>query len=276
MYPEFLQFINKCAVDLAPIADFNNRLCYRPRMMLSSANKCHRVLILLILMAASLAGLLLLPPIAQDQNYHAFADQRTLFGMPNFWNVVSNFPFIAIGAVGPWRFRRDPATTMLFLGILLTGFGSAYYHFSPNDRTLFWDRLPMAISFMAILAIAIEERVDAKVGAVLLWPLIAVGIFSLLLWRWTGDLRLYGWVQFFPCLALPLLFLLFPPKYSATFYWFIAAALYALAKLFEFYDDAIFSFGSILSGHTFKHIVAAAACVAVLRHFEKRQPITAK
>ena len=66
---------------------------------------------------------------------------------------------------------------------------------------------------------------------------------SLLLWRWTGDLRLYGWVQFFPCLALPLMFLLFPPKYTGTLYWIIAAALYALAKLFEYFDDAIYSVG---------------------------------
>ncbi len=226
-------------------------------------------------MVASLAGLFLLPPIAQNQNYHAFADQRTLFGIPNFWNVVTNIPFVAIGAAGLWQFRRDPAIIMLFLGIMLTGFGSFYYHFDPNDRTLFWDRLPMAISFMAILAIAIEERVDEKAGAILLWPLIAVGVLSLLLWRWTGDLRLYGWVQFFPCLALPMLFLLLPPKYTATYYWFIAAALYALAKLFEYFDEAVFSFGSILSGHTYKHIMAAAACVAILRHFQTRRPIMA-
>lgn len=238
--------------------------------MTSAKNR--RVLVLLALMAASLVGLLLLPPIAQDQSYHEFADQRTLFGIPNFWNVVSNFPFVAIGAVGLWQFRRNPAIDVLFLGILLTGFGSAYYHLDPNDRTLFWDRLPMAISFMAILAISIEERVDAKAGTVLLWPLIAVGVFSLLLWRWTGDLRLYGWVQFFPCLALPLLFLLFPAKYSGTSYWVVAAALYALAKLFEFYDSAIYSMGSILSGHTLKHIAAAAACFVVLRHFQKRRP----
>ena len=130
--------------------------------MTSAKNR--RVLVLLALMAASLVGLLLLPPIAQDQSYHEFADQRTLFGIPNFWNVVSNFPFVAIGAVGLWQFRRNPAIDVLFLGILLTGFGSAYYHLDPNDRTLFWDRLPMAISFMAILAISIEERVDAKAG----------------------------------------------------------------------------------------------------------------
>jgi hypothetical protein len=59
--------------------------------------------------------------------------------------------------------------------------------------------------------------------------LIAIGVFSPLLWRWTGDLRLYGWVQFFPCIALPLLFLLFPPKYTGTSYWLIAAVLYAFA-----------------------------------------------
>jgi hypothetical protein len=106
-----------------------------------------------------------------------------------------------------------------------------------------------------------------------LWPLIAVGVFSLLLWRWTGDLRLYGWVQFFPCLALPLLFMLFPAKYSGTSYWLIAAGLYALAKVFEFYDAEIYSVGSVLSGHTLKHIAAAAACVAILRHFQIRRPI---
>lgn len=82
-------------------------------------------------------------------------------------------------------------------------------------------------------------------------------------------------MQFFPCLTLPLLFLALPPKYTATFYWVSAAALYALAKLFEFYDRAIYFAGSILSGHTLKHFAAVAACVAVLRYFQKRQPIAA-
>jgi hypothetical protein len=117
--------------------------------------------------------------------------------------------------------------------------------------------------------------VSASAGAVLLWPLIAIGVLSLLLWRWTGDLRLFVWVQFFPCVALPLLFLLLPPKYSGTFYWLIAAALYALAKLLEFYDSAIYSASSILSGDTLKHLAAAVACVAILRYFQKRRPIAA-
>jgi hypothetical protein len=64
------------------------------------------------------------------------------FGVPNFWNVVSNLPFIGVGAVGLRQFHRDPAVFVIFLGIFLTGVGSSYYHWDPSDRTLFWDRLP--------------------------------------------------------------------------------------------------------------------------------------
>jgi hypothetical protein len=242
------------------------------RAMIAVTKRRGPVVVFLGLAAASLAALLLLPPILQDQSYHRFADERTLFGIPNFWNVVSNLPFIAVGAVGLRQFYRDPATLALFLGIFLTGFGSSYYHWNPNNDTLFWDRLPMTLCFMAILAIIVGERVNARFGTALLWPLLATGIFSLLLWRWTGDLRLYGWVQFFPVVALPLLLLLFPPRYTGTFYWIIAALLYAVAKLFELADHVVHS-NFILSGHTLKHLLVAFACFAVLRYFQKRQPV---
>ena len=185
---------------------------------------------------------------------------------------VSNLPFIAVGAVGLRQFHRDPAIFVIFLGTFLTGFGSSYYHWHPNDSTLFWDRLPMTLCFMAILAVVVEERASAKLGAILLWPLLATGIFSLLFWRATGDLRLYGWVQFFPALTIPLLLVLFPPRYTGTFYLATAGALYALAKLFELFDHAVHS-RFILSGHTIKHLFGAAACFALLRYFQMRRPL---
>lgn len=226
------------------------------------------------LIAASLAGLLLLPAIPQDQSYHLFADCRAAAGIPNFWNVVSNLPFIAIGGAGLWRFRNDSATIVLFLGFFLTGIGSSYYHWDPNDRTLFWDRLPMTLSFAAIVALAVKERANAKLGDIALWLLLAIGLLSLLLWLWTDDLRLYIWAQFLPYLVLPLLFLIYPPKYTGTYLWIAAAALYALAKLFEFSDHAVYSAGYFLSGHTLKHLAAAAACFAILRYFQTRRLIT--
>jgi hypothetical protein len=231
------------------------------------------LVILLGAMAITLVGLLLVPPIPQDQSYHQFADQQALLGVPNFWNVISNLPFVLVGAVGLWKFHRDPITLVLFAGVLLTGIGSSYYHWNPRDDTLLWDRLPMTLCFMAIFAYLIAERIDARAGALLLWPLLALGVASLLLWRATDDLRLYAWVQFFPLLALPVMLVLLPPRYTGTFYWVIAAVLYALAKLTEHLDRPILSADTIISGHTIKHLLAAAACSAVLRYFETRQPI---
>jgi hypothetical protein len=239
----------------------------------ASAKQNRPLLAIVVLMAGSLAVLLLLPTILQNQSYHGFADARTVLGVPNFWNVVSNIPFMVVGAVGLARCRHDTATTIVFAGMFLTGFGSSYYHWSPNDNTLFWDRLPMAFAFMALLAGAIGERVNAKAGAILLWPLLTVGAVSLLLWRWSGDLRLYGWVQFFPVVILPAMFLLLPPKYTGTRYWIIAAGLYLLAKLLEYLDAEIYSIGQVVSGHTLKHLAAAAACFTILRYFQTRRPI---
>ena len=131
----------------------------------------------------------------------------------------------------------------------------------------------MTVAFMAILANVIEERIDQRVGRLLLWPLVALGLVSLLVWLRTDDLRLYAWVQFFPCLVLPLMFWLFVPKYSGTGYWFAAAGLYVLAKLLEHFDSAVFSAGHVMAGHALKHLAAAAACYAILRAFQVRQPV---
>ncbi len=225
------------------------------------------------LATVSLLGLLLLPPIPQSQIYHGFADQRRLLGIPNFWNVVSNLPFILVGALGLRFFRRDLSAGLFFLGVFLTGFSSSYYHWRPGDAGLFWDRLPMSIAFMAILANVVEERIDARVGRLLLWPLVALGVASLLVWLRTDDLRLYAWVQFFPCLVLPLVFWLFAPKYSGTWYWFAAAGWYLLAKVLEYADEVIYVAGHIMAGHALKHLAAAAACYAIYRGFQVRQPI---
>src|SRR6202040_3370253 len=177
------------------------RLCYLVSMPASGAKRDLPVVLFVGLMAASLGGLLLLSPIPQDQSYHQFADQRAIFGIPKFWNVVSNIPFLAVGATGLRRFHDDAATVVFFLGVFLTGIGSSLFNLDPNENTLFSDRLPMTLNFTAIFPLAVEERVNARGGAILLWPSLAIGLFSLLLWRRSNDLRLYFWVQFFPGIA---------------------------------------------------------------------------
>ena len=233
----------------------------------------HSLAFLFGLAAVSMLALLFVPPIPQPQAYHRFADQHTLLGIPNFWNVVSNLPFVLVGALGLKFLRRDLSAGVFFLGVFLTGFSSSYYHWQPNDAGLFWDRLPMTFAFMAVLSNVIEERIDARVGRALLWPLVALGVVSLLVWLKFDDLRLYGWVQFFPCVALPLIFVLLPPKYTGTAYWFVGAGFYVLAKLLEHFDAAIYSALQVMSGHALKHVAAACACAAILLAFETRRPL---
>ena len=205
-----------------------------------------------------------LPPIrrpAHDIRHPEFLERRLESPIPRSRRA------------GLRRFHQNPATAVFFAGVFLTGIGSSHYHWNPNDGTLFWDRLPMTLSFAAIFALVVEERVSHRAGAILLWPALAIGVFGLLLWRWTDDLRLYFWVQFFPGVAVILLFLLYPPKYIGTRYWIAAGVLYALAKLFEFTDEMVYSVGGVVSGHTLKHLAAAAACFAILRYFQTRQSI---
>lgn len=233
---------------------------------------------------------LFVPPISQYPSYHNFADRRALLGISNFGDVVSNVPFFLVGALGVIFILRRPDDAsgetdplrwpffVYFAGVALVAFGSAYYHYAPSNETLFWDRLPMSIAFMALLAASVVDRIHAKVGLVLLPFLVVLGIFSVIYWHLTeqigqGDLRLYAVVQFFPMLAIPLICFLFSPRRLDARYLVAMVGLYGLAKIFEFFDHGIFDlFGRIVSGHTFKHLTAAAAAFMALPML--RHPVT--
>ena len=151
-----------------------------------------RLRLLALVAAVAMVLVFLMPREAQDKDYHRFADGRDLLGVDNFLNVASNLPFLAIGLAGLVRLRRRPdvgekaAGFLLFLGVTLTAFGSAYYHWSPSYHTLVWDRLPMTIGFMALFAAILGERIGEQVYRVLLWPLVTVGLGSVLVWYASG------------------------------------------------------------------------------------------
>lgn len=248
------------------------------------------------LLAISLAGVLLFEPYeawpAQDPSYHDFADDRTLLGVPNFWNVVSNLPFLLTGLLGlrlclgtrpgsgaPWLESWErTAFTVFFAGVALTCFGSSYYHLWPANATLFWDRLPMTLGFMGLLAIIVGERVRPAWGRTALWPLVGAGVLSVVYWHLTeqggnGDLRPYVLVQFYPLLLIPAL-LLFPPRYTHTRSYLAVLGWYLLAKVLEILDVQVFelTFGQ-MSGHSLKHVAAAVATWWLYRMLVRRRPV---
>jgi hypothetical protein len=232
----------------------------------------------------------LLPRISQDAAYHGFADQREILAVPNFLNVFSNLPFAIVGVMGlMFLFGRGKTSfispgerwpfVVFFLGVALTSIGSSYYHLSPSNERLVWDRLPMTLGFMSIFAAVIEERVSRKMGRRLLAPLLLVGLVSVLYWHVTesagaGDLRLYAMVQFYPLVAVPFMLAFFPPLYTRGASLVLALAVYGVAKLLEIFDRAIFSAGEVLSGHSLKHLAAAAAAFLILRALKKREAIS--
>ena len=233
--------------------------------------------------AASLLLCALAPPIRQPQAYHNFANQRPLcvcggvdkrsFGfLPNAADVLSNLPFLLVGAAGLLDLHSGAALLrsgaereawwVLFLGVALVSLGSAYYHYAPSDATLVWDRLPMTVGFTCLFLATAHERgvPGALPGA--LWPAVLGGGATVFYWAWVDDLRPYLWVQFYPLLACPLMMQLLPPAYAGGGAGILRAlAWYAAAKLLEHWDRLVFE-GTrrVVSGHTLKHLAAAAAC----------------
>ncbi|HYK91250.1 MAG TPA: alkaline phytoceramidase [Acidobacteriota bacterium] len=233
-----------------------------------------------------------LPRIPQDPTYHMFADRRSMLGMPNFLDVMSNMPFLVAGIWGlictvpqrqrpAFREKHERWPYVLFsLGVTLTCFGSAYYHWSPDNSTLVWDRLPMAVSFMGIFAGTISDRIGARAGRLFLAPLLVIGLLSVLYWYFSelkgaGDLRLYFVVQFFTIAAIFLLIILFPARYTHSGWLIAAGGAYVLAKVLEVLDKQVF-YAVKISGHTLKHLIASLAAFCIVGMIMRRSTAEAQ
>jgi len=258
----------------------------------SNISYWQRVAILIGLLAVGLVGLLFVDPIPQDPGYHRLADTRAFFGIPNFNDVISNAGFalvgvlglIAVAGVGRHVLFVNPVDArpylIFFTGVALVSLGSAWYHWAPSNERLLWDRLPMSIAFMAFAAAIIADRIHARAGNTwLLLVMVILGLSSLLYWHYTeqlgrGDLRFYAFVQFYPVILLPVVLWLFPEyRYVAGRYVAWVFAWYGLSKVLEHFDDQVFGIlGYTISGHTLKHLAAAASALVVLKMLSSRLP----
>jgi hypothetical protein len=251
-----------------------------------------RQALFLLITLAAVAATFARPPIVQNPAYNHFADTRAFLGVPYFLDVASNLPILLVGLAGLEFLRRtnaphfttaftDPTEAwpyrVLFAGVCLAAFGSAYYHLAPSDGRLVWDRLPMTIVFMSWLAATIEERIDRTTGLRLLPILVGLGVYSVVYWhiselRGVGDLRVYADVQYLSTLAIPLLSIMFPSRYTRSRTVFVIVVIYLLAKSLELFDEQIFALGHIVSGHTLKHLAAAGASYLILDMLRRRAP----
>jgi hypothetical protein len=236
-----------------------------------AARRGWRLGVPLAVAAAAAAAALLAPPLRQDLAYHRFADQRVILAVPHALNVLSNLGFLLAGA---WTLARTgpaalpgwerAAAGVFGVGLLLTALGSAWYHAAPSNDTLVWDRLPLSVLFPTVLAVVIGDRVSERAGRVLLAPLALGAVASVLWWQRTDDLRAYALAQFVPLVLVPLMLALLPGRRPAA-PLIAGIALYALCKAAELADAGIFRLGGVVSGHTLKHVLAAAAAAFIAR-----------
>ena len=165
---------------------------------------------------------------------------------------------------------------VFFAGVTLTGAGSAYYHLVPDDARLVWDRVPMTIAFMSLVAALAAERIGVRAGNLLLVPLVLLGIASVAYWRWSAlagmeNLRPYMAVQFGSIAVVLAIALLYRSRYTHGAAIFAVAAAYGAAKVLESFDYDIFALGRLASGHTLKHVAAAGGVWLLLRSLEQRK-----
>lgn len=242
-------------------------------------------LFVILLTAAGLAAAFLLPAMPQPVAYHDFADQRTMLGIANFVDVASNTGFLLAGiaglmvALGTRTVFEQPAErwpyAIFFLGMLLTAAGSAYYHLAPDNERLFWDRLPMTVAFMSLIAAQLVDRISVRGGLALLVPMLFVGAASVVYWlaserAGAGNVIPYGVLQGYAVVMLLLLTALYRSRYTrgADIYWVFGA--YLAAKVFETLDDELLRLGDVVSGHSLKHLAAAFAGFIVCRMLWRR------
>jgi hypothetical protein len=126
--------------------------------------------ILLVATGIAVISTFMVHPFAQSPAFHNFADKRSFLNIPNFSNVISNIPFLVFGIYGLLFLVNARSTkgilpiyTVMFLGILLTGIGSGYYHYAPDNDSLVFDRIPLTLVFMALLS-ATSRRRPGKEG----------------------------------------------------------------------------------------------------------------
>jgi hypothetical protein len=237
-------------------------------------------LLVVLFTVLSVAAAVLLPALPQPLEYHDFADQRAMLGVANFVDVASNAGFLVVGLAGLAIVarRRDafehPAErwpyAVFFVGVALTAAGSAWYHLAPDNERLFWDRLPMTIAFMSLIAAQVADRISVRAGLRLLAPMLVAGAASVVYWIVTeragaGNIMPYVVLQAYAVVALVLLAATHPSRYTrgADVYWVFAG--YVAAKALELLDRQVLDSLGLASGHSLKHLVAALAGLVICR-----------
>jgi hypothetical protein len=245
------------------------------------------------LVAAAALAAVLAPAITRTPAFHRYADQRAWLGIPHAGDVLSNLPFILVGAIGLGlaipiaRTRRTPHTPLaiaLFLAVTAVGLGSGVYHVDPTDARLAFDWAPIVLTLSFLAALVVSDRIDARAGTIAAVALPVVAIATVAVWysgggtgsatSAPGDMRWYVITQATLVAIVALAALLPPtPRSPAALHrgWILlGVAGFLAARGFASIDHALLDAVGV-SGHSAKHVLLglAAACLVPSVHVKR-------
>lgn len=213
--------------------------------------------------------------LAIDIDPYAFACDGDWLGVPHGLNVLTNLPFLLVGAWGLVRLARrgrlaDPAFldwTGLWISVFLLAFGSGAYHLFLTPATLALDRLCItgivACLGARIFAATTGRGPDPRVTGLLLIVCPA----TVLAWVLGGTSWLYGALQAVGGVLAVVLVLrahrrgVIGREVLRPVLFFASA--YALAKVVEGLDAPICALTGAFGGHPLKHLLSAAGLLAL-------------
>lgn len=228
----------------------------------------------LICGCAALALLAILGPAVAPPPFGDFVDVRAWGGIANAGDVLSNLFFLAAGLAGLVAVARVPSGTIakaeramavvFFSGLVATSACSAWFHLAPDDARLALDRGGMALAFAGMLGLVTAGRVSARAGFVLACVVLVAAPWTIHAAS-SGDVLPWAVVQFGGMVILGALAFARPRAGALAVRWFAVIAIYAVAKVCESFDGAIFELtAQAISGHSLKHVVASFAAVPVI------------
>jgi hypothetical protein len=205
-------------------------------------------------------------PFARTPTYHRYADHRAWLGIPNASDVLSNLPFLIAGVWFALRAQTMYAR-LASLGVVAIGIGSAAYHVSPGDVALAFDFGPIVVTLMIVTAALIADRIGEAAGRIALVGGVALAVGSVVLWyagggTHGGTVTPYGAVQAMG-IALPALLALIAPGEIPRRPLLVGVLFFVIARLCTANDHQLLAALGI-SGHSLKHVAAAAAAACGL------------
>ncbi|XP_010519850.1 PREDICTED: uncharacterized protein LOC104799163 isoform X2 [Tarenaya hassleriana] len=176
-------------------------------------------------------------------SHHVFADKRNFLGF---------FTISLKGEIWGW--------VLFYAGVAGLAFGSAYYHLKSDDNRIIWDTLPILIAYSSLFSSFLVERAGERAGLCCLVSLLFIAFLSIAYAGVFNDLRLCMTFQLIPFVAIPVLTILLPPKYTHSKYWLWASGAYILSGIENLADSKIYNANRyLISGHSLGHLCSAAA-----------------